>query len=443
MWNDIQTWQKRVPLVLDWYLCSNGIGRSSTCRLTKRGVAKSCHREKRVLRRGMWNTRNSRGADVSEQRVRRGDLGGATRRLLTLAMTSRESTPVGLTLPSLAGWKLQYPTAGRDVSPRILSGGRKQGSNSQGGEDPLERYDAKGETLCRSIRDIRCDLKRALAGLAAAVGLVGVTGFTPMAAVGELCTPGISSRPRVAGFLSGIASRLLGWARNDVGTEMVNLDARDVALRSCVDGLRQHGDLYMHSQRVSELSVALVKMLNSDQRRLNVRLVRHAALLHDIGKLHFDSGVLQKPSELTQLEYDHIKSHCCRGAHQLTHLGLQELARIVRHHHEHYDGSGYPDGLAGQEIPLESRIIALADAVDAMENDRPYRARMARQEIKKELERCAGRQFDPMCVNAYFRLIEKGWCRQPQSTKSHMTMKDAGSSVMQGRSGLGNASEST
>lgn len=154
-----------------------------------------------------------------------------------------------------------------------------------------------------------------------------------------------------------------------------------------------------HSQRVSTLATAIAADLNCSSRFI-ARLER-AALLHDIGKIDARySELISKPHDLTPDERELIKTHAAHGAELLETLSLVErdVVKAVRHHHERWDGDGYPDGLRGDEIPLAARIIMLSDSIDAMLSDRPYRAALSVETTESELRRCAGTQFDPDIV---------------------------------------------
>jgi HD-GYP domain-containing protein (c-di-GMP phosphodiesterase class II) len=125
-------------------------------------------------------------------------------------------------------------------------------------------------------------------------------------------------------------------------------------------------------------------------------------MLHDVGKVSLPDQILRKPGPLDDREYEEVKRHPVVGAEYVNRVdGLSPIAVWVRHSHEHYDGSGYPDGLRGEEIPLASRILLVADAFDAMTSDRPYRAAIPHEEALAELRRNAAIQFDPRCVTAF------------------------------------------
>jgi diguanylate cyclase (GGDEF)-like protein/putative nucleotidyltransferase with HDIG domain len=154
-----------------------------------------------------------------------------------------------------------------------------------------------------------------------------------------------------------------------------------------------------HSEAVIEMSSAVARNLGLGS--LEVERVRSAALLHDIGKVAIPDEILHKPGPLTDDEWKLMREHPVIGERILRVLpGLGTVARIVRHEHERWDGRGYPDGLAGEEIPLGSRIIIAADTYHAITSDRPYRAARSHSEAVEELTRCAGTQFDPSVTAA-------------------------------------------
>jgi HD-GYP domain-containing protein (c-di-GMP phosphodiesterase class II) len=127
-----------------------------------------------------------------------------------------------------------------------------------------------------------------------------------------------------------------------------------------------------------------------------------AAELHDIGKVAVPDAILDKPAALDEQEWGFMRRHTILGERILTGApALREVARLVRASHERFDGRGYPDGLAGEEIPLGARIVAVCDAFDAMTSDRPYRSATSADDARRELERCAGSQFDPAVVAAF------------------------------------------
>jgi diguanylate cyclase (GGDEF)-like protein/putative nucleotidyltransferase with HDIG domain len=156
-----------------------------------------------------------------------------------------------------------------------------------------------------------------------------------------------------------------------------------------------------HSTRVAELAAWIAAHLGLDAEQ--VELARLAGSLHDLGKLAIPEEILRKPGPLTPPERLVLERHPQIGFRMLESLGVDPVAEWVLRHHERWDGTGYPDGLAGSEIPLGARIIFIADAYDAMTSDRAYRGRLTPQAAVSELERCAGSQFDPEIVAVFAR----------------------------------------
>ena len=187
-----------------------------------------------------------------------------------------------------------------------------------------------------------------------------------------------------------------------------------------------------HSQRVAEISVAVAKELGMPAD--SVEKIRLAGLIHDIGKMGVQESVLNKSGRLTDQEYHHVISHCEIGERILIPIVEDnEILKMVRHHHERYDGTGYPDGLSGEQIPSGARILAvadaysniahargkgeplsqgatilaIADAYDAMTSTRPYRAALSPEAALEEIRRGAGTQFSPEVVDAFLRITER------------------------------------
>jgi putative nucleotidyltransferase with HDIG domain len=150
-----------------------------------------------------------------------------------------------------------------------------------------------------------------------------------------------------------------------------------------------------HSQRVAEYSRIIARAIGLSARE--VERVGVAALLHDVGKIDQRfADILQKPGRLTEEERLVIEEHPVRSAELVAMVsGLQDLVKPVRHHHERWDGGGYPDGIAGEDIPLTARIIVFADTIDAMTSDRPYRPALGPADVRRELVKHRGKQFDP------------------------------------------------
>lgn len=159
-----------------------------------------------------------------------------------------------------------------------------------------------------------------------------------------------------------------------------------------------------HSRRVTRYCELIARGMGLDE--VDVERIRHAAILHDIGKIGLRLESLNKPYPLSPEEIRIFQTHPQKGCKILAPIQFfEELTPIIYHHHEHYDGLGYPDGKAGEQIPLGARILAVADAYDAMTSDRPYRKAMSRDEAIEELRVNAGRQFDPQIVQAFISAL--------------------------------------
>ncbi|MEW6457968.1 HD-GYP domain-containing protein [Candidatus Desulforudis audaxviator] len=158
-----------------------------------------------------------------------------------------------------------------------------------------------------------------------------------------------------------------------------------------------------HQERVVMFAMLLGAELGLSAGEIDV--LRQAAVLHDIGKIGVPEQILRKPEHLISEEFDIIRQHPVIGAEIISPVRfLSEVVQIVLHHHERFDGTGYPDGLKGAEIPLGARILAVADAVDAMLSDRPYARARTVAEVREELRRCSGTQFDPQLVKIALKI---------------------------------------
>jgi HD-GYP domain-containing protein (c-di-GMP phosphodiesterase class II) len=167
-----------------------------------------------------------------------------------------------------------------------------------------------------------------------------------------------------------------------------------------------HAPTAEHSHRLAAHARVVAEDLRLDP--LDATEVELVAVLHDVGKLAVDPHILDWPGPLDDRQRERMRRHTIEGEELLAGIaGLEHLAPAVRATHEAWDGSGYPDGLAGDEIPLGARVIAVCDAFDAMTSDRPYRPRMPVEEALDELGRCAGTQFDPAVVRAFAAVVSR------------------------------------
>lgn len=184
--------------------------------------------------------------------------------------------------------------------------------------------------------------------------------------------------------------------RTNVELEQTNQELLELMVKSL-----EARDPYTsgHSRRVRQFSLTIARALGLSQRE--VEQIGKAALLHDVGKIHEKyAPILSKMEKLTTEEWATMREHPTDGAELIATMSkLRDIVPAVRHHHENWDGTGYPDGLAGELIPLASRIIRFADTIDAMVTERPYRAPLTEERVRAEIVRCRGTQFDPMIAD--------------------------------------------
>jgi putative nucleotidyltransferase with HDIG domain len=158
-----------------------------------------------------------------------------------------------------------------------------------------------------------------------------------------------------------------------------------------------------HSTRVTDFSLKLAAKMGFSEKELGD--LELAALLHDVGKIAVPELILNKPGKLTDEEFKLIKEHPARGESILSPvIELKEIGRVVRSHHERYDGTGYPDRLKGQEIPIGARIMTIADTYDSITSERPYRKAASHRYAVKEIISCSGTQFDPEVVGHFLEI---------------------------------------
>lgn len=188
----------------------------------------------------------------------------------------------------------------------------------------------------------------------------------------------------------------------------VRLEAMNAALTDTLGTVVEARDLYLskHSHQASEYTEKIARYLALPESE--IQLAKQGALLHDVGKVGIPEGILRKPSALDDHERNIMNSHSAIGAEIVSRtIELAEVAPIVRAHHERFDGKGYPDGLAGDQIPAAARIICVLEAFDAMISDRPYRKALSIDDALEEIQRCRGSQFDPDVVDALFAVIRE------------------------------------
>jgi putative nucleotidyltransferase with HDIG domain len=183
----------------------------------------------------------------------------------------------------------------------------------------------------------------------------------------------------------------------------------DITLEALGDALDlKDAETEGHSKRVTAYTIALARAMGVGS--AEIRVMARGAFLHDIGKMAIPDAILLKPGTLNGQEQRVMREHCARGYQMLRKIPfLQEAADIVFSHQEHYDGTGYPRGLSGEEIPLGARIFSVSDTLDAITSDRPYRRANSFTAARKEIGRCSGTQFDPRVVQVYLSMPDRLW----------------------------------
>ena len=191
----------------------------------------------------------------------------------------------------------------------------------------------------------------------------------------------------------------------------------DITLEALGDALDlKDSETEGHSKRVTAYTIALARAMGLSP--AEIKVIARGAFLHDIGKMAIPDEILRKPAALSADEEDIMREHCTRGFHILRKIPfLAEAAEIVCSHQEHYDGSGYPNALKGGEIPIGARIFAVADTLDAITSDRPYRRARGFDAARQEILRCSGTQFDPSVVEVFLKIPNELW----QELRSEIT----------------------
>ncbi len=183
----------------------------------------------------------------------------------------------------------------------------------------------------------------------------------------------------------------------------------DVTLEALGDALDlKDSETEGHSKRVTAYTIALARAMGI--KPSEIKVIARGAFLHDIGKMAIPDHILRKPGPLTPEEQEIMREHCSRGYQILRKIPfLSDASEIVYSHQEHYDGTGYPNGLAGVEIPIGARIFAVADTLDAITSDRPYRRARSFDAAREEILRCSGSQFDPAVVEIFLKIPNELW----------------------------------
>jgi diguanylate cyclase (GGDEF)-like protein len=328
-----------------------------------------------------------------------------------LVVAEAEGTSLALCLVDLDNLKTINDRHGHPVGDLVL--GQVASRLRQGGESFRLGGDEFAVLLPRQDERQATSVARSIVERVAGVDLDGVGTVTVSAGVATYPSHG-SSRDE----LIRLADSALYWAKKD-GKNRVRAYAAESLLRANLDQLGETPDRAAryraaeslaravderdafagsHSRRVGDYSARIARRLGADQSA--IELTRLAGNLHDLGKLAVPEEILRKPSSLSEAEWLVLERHPQIGSRMLESLGVEPVAEWVLHHHERWDGAGYPNRLSGDQIPLGARILFVADAYDAMTSEHGYREKLTQEEALAELERCAGSQFDPAVVKA-------------------------------------------
>jgi HD-GYP domain-containing protein (c-di-GMP phosphodiesterase class II) len=282
--------------------------------------------------------------------------------------------PIG---EGIAGW------VAREAKPVLIPDAQK---------DPrfFKKADQKTEFKTRSIIAVPLKTKDKLIGVAEVLNKKGNEFFN----IEDLdLFEALANQAAVAIENARLYTSMKELFRNTVGALAEAIETKDVYTRG-------------HSERVTEYSDLIAKELGFSEEE--IESLNLAGLLHDIGKIGVDERILRKPSKLTDAEFEEIKKHPEYAANIIKNIPqLKGIIAVVRHHHERYDGNGYPDGLKGGNIPYNARIISIADTFDAMSSKRPYRDPLPFGVCVEEIIKCSGTQFDPDIVPAAIRAFRK------------------------------------
>ena len=317
--------------------------------------------------------------------------GLANRRALTRALAKLDGeTALVLALFDLDGFKTYNDTYGHPAGDVLLTRLGANLSSYFGARGRVFRMG--GDEFCALFEPLGRDVATLLDGAAMALSEHG-EGFYIGCSYGAISLPG---EARDGSEALKIADQRM-YAQKHSGRASASRQSKDVLLRALSERSPELGG---HGNAVAALAEATARWLGLDREALET--VRHAAELHDVGKVAIPDDILTKPGPLTDEEWTFIRRHPVAGERIIAAApALGAVAKLVRSSHERWDGSGYPDRLGGDDIPLGSRIIAIADAFDAMTSGRPYRAPVSSQEAIAELRACAGIQFDAIVVEAF------------------------------------------
>lgn len=359
-----------------------------------------------MCRLGMTWRENSRLLSASQREAITDPLTGLRNRRALTTDLERQISKAGaeqqftLVMFDLDGFKHYNDNFGHPAGDALL---QRLGTNlAKHLEGNGTAYRMGGDEFCALIDARSHPPELDVAAIAAALSEHG-EGFTIGCSYGAIRLPNEAQDSETA---LRIADHRM-YAQKRAGRASASRQSKAVLLRALAE---RNPDLGNHLRDVAALASATAEAFSLPT--ADVEQILQAAELHDVGKVAIPDAILEKPASLDESEWGFIRRHTLIGERIISAApDLRQVATLVRSTHENFDGSGYPDALAGEEIPLGSRIIAVCDAFDAMTTDRPYRQAMAEENAIAELWRCAGSQFDPAVVECFCELLTSGRAR--------------------------------
>ena len=298
----------------------------------------------------------------------------------------------GVLMPLVSRNKDGVPTIARNTFSRSIVAECYESGDSILRADPTSHMDASESIVAQQIQSIICVPMRDEQGTVGVVYVDNVVGSRQFNKRDLKVLTAIANQAGIAIRRAQLARQLEGLFRDAMRTVINLVEVKD-------------SYTYGHSERVTAIALRVAELCPDYSPDL--RVLEIAGLLHDVGKLAVRLDILQKPESLTDTEYEAVKRHPLAGAAILDKVDNAEpIAAAIRHHHERWDGTGYPNGLGAEGIPLAARILAIADAFDSMATERPYKAARPPQEILSELTEGAGSQFDPRIAGLFVDALQ-------------------------------------
>ena len=310
-----------------------------------------------------------------------------------------------LALFDLDGFKTYNDSFGHPAGDQLLVRLGRQLESRVGGR--MRAYRLGGDEFCVIGEVAAGDLATAESAAAAALSEHGQA-FSISASYGSVAIPAEAKTPEDAMRLAD--QRM--YARKNSSRPTAIDQSKNVLLQALAE---RHPDLGDHLDNVAELAEPVAKAVGMPADALPT--LRYASELHDVGKMAIPDAILSKPGPLDEAEWEFVRRHTVIGQRIVAAApALARAGEMIRASHERWDGGGYPDGLAGEEIPLGARVIAVCDAFDAMVSERPYKRALSEQDALAELRRCAGHQFDPAVVHAFEQVVAQPGARRRRTS---------------------------